>query len=514
VLVLVVGLAATAVLAYAAREVHDNNENHLLRERVNEAAAVLSVAATSVQAPLSSAAILAEGTNANMTDFTGLMQPWASGASGAPFVSASIWPAQSSSPRPLFVIGAEPELAALPAADIRAFLAQTTAKPTVAILDLLGKEPRRLGYGVSIGPKARYIVYAESARPANRRTSVDSNAAFSDVDYTISLGDAPGAGTLLASSTGKEHLSGRTAAADVAFGNSKLHLVLTPRRELGGDLPARLPWLIALFGTAIALAAGLLTERLVRRREDAERLAGLNARLFSEQRSVAQTLQHSLLPEVLPQFPGLEVAVRYVPGVEGVDVGGDWYDVIDVGEGRVLLVVGDVSGRGLRAATVMASLRYAIRAFASQGDDPEEILRKLSRMIDVGRDAHFATVICGLVSVAERRITFANAGHPNPLLISGSSSEFVATNVGAPIGVATDAADASTVTVPPGGVVVAYTDGLFERRGESPDVSLARLQGAAIGYDSLDDMLDGLLRVLTPAGGNDDTAILAVTWRP
>jgi hypothetical protein len=95
VLVLVVGLAATAVLAYAAREVHDNNENHLLRERVNEAAAVLSVAATSVQAPLSSAAILAEGTNANTTDFTGLMQPLASGASGAPFVSASIWPAQS-----------------------------------------------------------------------------------------------------------------------------------------------------------------------------------------------------------------------------------------------------------------------------------------------------------------------------------------------------------------------------------------------------------------------------------
>jgi serine phosphatase RsbU (regulator of sigma subunit) len=166
---------------------------------------------------------------------------------------------------------------------------------------------------------------------------------------------------------------------------------------------------------------------------------------------------------------------------------------------------------------VMASLRYAIRAFASQGDDPEEILRKLSRMIDVGRDANFATVICGLVSVAERRITFANAGHPNPLLISGSTSEFVATDVGPPIGVHSDAPsdanDVTTLTVPEGAVVMTYTDGLFERRGESLDVGLARLQAAATGYDTLDHMLDGLLHVLTPDGGHDDTAILAVTWR-
>ena len=122
--------------------------------------------------------------------------------------------------------------------------------------------------------------------------------------------------------------------------------------------------------------------------------------------------------------------------------------------------------------------------------------------------------MCGLVGVAERRVTLLERRAPQPLLITGSSGEFVATNVGAPIGVATGAADASNLTVPPGRVLLAFTDGLTERPGESPDVSLARLQGAAIGYDSLDDMLDGLLRVLTPEGGNDDTAILAVTWRP
>jgi serine phosphatase RsbU (regulator of sigma subunit) len=435
-------------------------------------------------------------------------------SAGSPFVSVSVWPAHSSAPRPLQVVGKPPELAQESESDIRTFLARTTVKPSVAVLDLLGVAPRRLGYGYSVGAGARFVIYGEADRPANRRASVDSNSAFSDLDYAIYLGNTANPDRLLASSFADSGLRGRrTAATRVNFGDSQLSLVMAPRRQLGGDVLARLPWIIGAVGLVIALAAALLTERLVRGREHAERLAQMTTRLLSEQRSVAQTLQHSLLPEVLPEFEGLDLAVRYVPGVDGVDVGGDWYDVIDVGAGQVLLVVGDVSGRGLRAATVMASLRYAIRAFASQGDTPDEILFKLSRLIDVGKDGHFATVLCGLVNVAERRVTFANAGHPNPLLITGSSGEFVTTHVGAPIGVASERGGATSVSVPPGGVLVTYTDGLFERRGESPDVSLARLRAAAVGYDSLDHMLDGLLHELTPEGGNDDTAILAVTWR-
>lgn len=509
-LVLVVGLTVVAVLAFTARAVHDNNENHLLRQRVNEAAAVLTAATAGTQAPLSSAAILAEATHGDVQDFTGLMK---SLTSGAPYVSASLWPTGSPSPEPLAVVGAQPELAKQSVAQIRSFLDRTSAKHSVTILDLLGSSPRRLGYGFSSGTSPHYVVYVEADRPTNRRSTVDSNSAFSEVDYAIYLGDSAEPNHLLASSVANPQFHGRTAADSVVFGDSNLDIVMTPRGELGGDLLARLSWLIAGFGIVIALSAGVLTERLVRRREHAERLARLNARLFSEQRSVAQTLQHSLLPEVLPTFPGLELAVRYVPGVDGVDIGGDWYDVIDVGHGQVLLVVGDVSGRGLRAATVMASLRYAIRAFASQGDAPEDILFKLSRLIEVGRDAHFATVLCGLVDVAERRVTYANAGHPEPLLLTGSTGEFVSTHVGPPIGVATNTGVATSVSVPPGGVLLAYTDGLYERRGENPDVSLARLRDAALGYDSLDHLLDGLMREMTPDGGHDDTAILAVTWR-
>ena len=135
--------------------------------------------------------------------------------------------------------------------------------------------------------------------------------------------------------------------------------------------------------------------RLVGRRQHAEELATENARLFAQQRTVAQTLQHSLLPDVLPEVAGASVAVRYLAGAEEVDIGGDWYDVIALDGGRTLFIVGDVSGRGLRAATVMAALRFGARAYAAEGDEPEIILSKLSQLLSVDRDGHFATVLCG-----------------------------------------------------------------------------------------------------------------------
>jgi serine phosphatase RsbU (regulator of sigma subunit) len=509
--VLAVGLALTATLALTAHTLHDNNEERLLRQRVHEAGAVLTAATSGIDSPLSSAAILAEGTNANEGAFSRLMGPL---TKGRPFVSASVWSANARNPRPLFVIGAAPALARRPGADIRAFLDRTRTADSVVVLDRLAGPDRGLGYAYRAGPNAKFVVYAEASFPQNRRATVESNSAFADLDYAIYLGNSDDPRHMLASSVAGPRLTGRTAADPVPFGDTKLYLVMSPRRDLGGGLLARLPWLILASGIAISIAAALLTERLVRRRAHAEYLAQQNARMFSEQRSVAQTLQHSLLPADLPEFPGLELAVRYVPGVDGVDIGGDWYDVVGVDDGRVLLVVGDVSGRGLRAATVMASLRYAIRAYAAQGDAPEVILFKLSRLIEVGRDGHFATVLCGLVDVAGRSVSFANAGHPRPILLGESGAELVATITGAPVGVAVEPPVATTVIVPPGGTLLAYTDGLFERRGESPDVGLARLCDATAGYDSLDDLLDGLLHELTPDGGNDDTAILAVRWRP
>ena len=126
----------------------------------------------------------------------------------------------------------------------------------------------------------------------------------------------------------------------------------------------------------------------------------------------------------------------YIAGVADIDIGGDWYDVIDLDDGRILFVVGDVSGRGLPAATVMAALRYSTRAYAAQGDDPATILTKLGALISIVVDGHFATVLCGVIDVDRHEVVLANAGHPEPLVIDGSDATFVSTAVGVPIGVA------------------------------------------------------------------------------
>ena len=181
----------------------------------------------------------------------------------------------------------------------------------------------------------------------------------------------------------------------------------------------------------LSIGAALLTVRLIQRRTHAEELADSleevadeNRRLYSEQRSIAQTLQHALLPEALPKISVLETGARYEAGVEGVDIGGDWYDLIALDEHRLLLVVGSVPGRGVRAAATMASLRYAIHAYAAQDDTPATILTKLSKLVNVGSTGQLATILCALVDVEAHELTVTSAGHLPPLLISDGIGKF------------------------------------------------------------------------------------------
>jgi serine phosphatase RsbU (regulator of sigma subunit) len=237
--------------------------------------------------------------------------------------------------------------------------------------------------------------------------------------------------------------------------------------------------------------------------------------LYANQRSVAQTLQHSLLADVLPEVAGLEIAARYVAGVEGIDIGGDWYDVIPFDDSRVLVVVGDVSGRGLHAATMMAALRYSMRAYAAQRSSPAEILRALSNLVSVRRDGHFATVLCALIDVAGRTITCANAGHPEPLVVDGQDAQFIETTIGVPIGVWPDAQyDEVITTLPRRATLFMYTDGLVERRGEALDVGLQRLAEAAVtNQSSLDNVLGAMVARSIPDGSDDDAALIGVRWQ-
>jgi serine phosphatase RsbU (regulator of sigma subunit) len=274
-------------------------------------------------------------------------------------------------------------------------------------------------------------------------------------------------------------------------------------------------WIVAVGGSALAIGAALLVESLARRRLAAEALTVEVQHLLGEQRTIADALQRALLPDELPAMDGAEIVVRYRPGEHGLDLGGDWYDVIPLGEQRFFFVVGDVSGRGVSAGATMASLRFAIRAFVSEGHGPGEVLSRLAAMVDDGEDGErFATALCAVADVAGHQVTFANAGHLPALLVGSGDADYVAIDVGPPIGVPTrDGYRESTVLVPPGATVLVYTDGLVERRDEGLDRGLERLRDAArAAQGPLNEFVDAVIGQVVDPAGDDDTAVLAVRW--
>jgi serine phosphatase RsbU (regulator of sigma subunit)/anti-sigma regulatory factor (Ser/Thr protein kinase) len=198
-------------------------------------------------------------------------------------------------------------------------------------------------------------------------------------------------------------------------------------------------------------------------------LAVDNARLYQHQSEIAHTLQRSLLPAELPAIDGAEVAVTYLPGTEGTTVGGDFYDVIPLPSGRFGLVIGDVMGRGVRAAAAMGQLRAAIRAYALEGHPPADLLARLDRLVSTLEEGLLVTCVYAEWDPARRLIRLASAGHPPPVLrMPGGDAVFLELDPGMPLGVGNiDCVDLE-LELPPGAVLLAYTDGLVE----SPDLAL------------------------------------------
>ncbi|HEY1738486.1 MAG TPA: hypothetical protein VGI86_07240, partial [Acidimicrobiia bacterium] len=335
VLVLLVGFGLTAVLSLSARAVHNNNEDRLLHERVQEAGVLFTGVLPSRESPLAAAAAVAEATNGDRTALTRLLSPSVGTASGQ-YASASIWSTGSAATTPLLVLGARPELEDKSPADIRAVLGKAARANELSVVSFVDAPQPRIGYAfASQHVPSRYVAYTETNLPKDRQSRViKGNDAFAGLDYAVYIGSTPRRDNLLTTSASKLPLQGRTSSLTVPFGDSKLLVVMSPTTELGGTLLARLQWLVLGFGVLFTLGAAALSERLVRRREQAVELAAElrttaeeNARLYAAQRSVAQTLQHSLLPEILPEIPGLTVGARYIAGTADIEIGGDWYDV-------------------------------------------------------------------------------------------------------------------------------------------------------------------------------------------
>jgi serine phosphatase RsbU (regulator of sigma subunit) len=514
------GLIVTAAFALISLALYNQSEDRLLRLRAREVGSVLTATVPSLQTPLASGAELADATGGNAQKFRAFMAPYV--GQGRQFVSVSLWRLGTATPTPSVVVGAPPALAGFPA-QARIFFGHAEHSAQLNVTGILESHRPSLGFEFSTPGVARgFAVYAENPLPANRRSKLASNSAFSDLNYALYLGRSRDQHKLLLTSLSRFPITGRQASTVVPFGDSAFTLVVTPHGSLGGSFFARLPWIIVIVGVVLSLAAGLMTDRLARRRRQAEeltevlnRVAAENHELFTEQRSIAQTLQHALLPNALPQPPGLQVSARYVPAASGLDVGGDWYDVVVSDDGRrVLLVIGDISGHGLPAATNMALLRHAALAYAAQENRPGSVLAKLSSFVNGRAPNYFATVLCALIDVDEHTLKVASAGHLAPLLIDGDRAHFIALEGDPPIGVRHDGAyQEQTVSIEPRTTLVAFTDGLVERRGEVLDTGLARLRAAATAQSlGLADLLAKLISDLASDDHPDDTAIVGIRW--
>jgi serine phosphatase RsbU (regulator of sigma subunit) len=513
------GLVVTAAFAVTSLALYDHNEDHLLRLRAREVGSVLSATVPSIQTTLASAAELADATHGNARRFRTFMAPYV--GPGRQFASASLWPLGRSKLAPTVVMGTPPLLASLPK-QARALFAQVGKSRLLSITGIFGSARPSVGFEFSTpGVTNGFAVYVENPLPKNRRSALARNSAFSDLNYALYLGRSHRSKDLLVTNLRKFPIRGRQASSVVPFGDSAFTLVVTPKGPLGGTFFASLPWLIVIVGVLLSLAAALMTDRLARRRKYAEQLTGVldrvaaeNHQLYTEQRGIAETLQHALLPDALPKFSGLQVSARYVPAASGIDVGGDWYDVVATDDQHVLLVIGDVSGHGLHAATTMALLRHATLAYAAEDSSPAAVLAKLSDFVNSEAHDYFATVMCALIDVGAHRMTIASAGHLAPLLVNGDHGAYVKFDANVPIGVERESGyRETTLSVPPDSTLVAFTDGLVERRGEILDTGLARLRDAATGHQlAADDLVAMLTRKLASDDHQDDTAIVVMKW--
>ncbi|MFG2850831.1 SpoIIE family protein phosphatase [Streptomyces mirabilis] len=256
-----------------------------------------------------------------------------------------------------------------------------------------------------------------------------------------------------------------------------------------------------------------------------------NARLYRREHERALILQRSLLPPGDPEASGLDIACRYLPGNAATEVGGDWFDVIELPGHRTALVVGDVMGRGLRAAVAMGELRTAVRTLALLDLEPAEVLSALdeiarglgtpggvqqaTRAARQPRDAdlsevYLATCVYAVYDSVTRRCTFANAGHLPPVLVEpGESALMLDVPPGMPLGVGGEPFEEVEVELPEGALLALYTDGLVESRDHPLDEGLQAFVGALTDPSRpLEDVCDHVLNTLDTHHGEDDIALL------
>jgi serine phosphatase RsbU (regulator of sigma subunit) len=242
---------------------------------------------------------------------------------------------------------------------------------------------------------------------------------------------------------------------------------------------------------------------------------GAAARLAAEleaERQVAVELQRAILPlhDEAFDLPGLRTMVRYLPASPAGRVGGDWYITADMPEGHVLIAIGDVGGHGLAAAAGMARLRGALAGLAITGSPPQRLVGWLNDLVRHVAPEHTASVVAGYFDPEKLTFTWAQAGHPPPLLIRGADVRALDRPSGVLLGAGTEEYAVATLQLAPADLLLLYSDGLIERRNSSLDDGLDALLAAVRGIDDPQRAIETALHALGAPEPEDDTCLVAI----
>jgi serine phosphatase RsbU (regulator of sigma subunit)/anti-sigma regulatory factor (Ser/Thr protein kinase) len=238
----------------------------------------------------------------------------------------------------------------------------------------------------------------------------------------------------------------------------------------------------------------------------------LRTETYAAERAASVNLQRALLPDRTPPIPGWSVAAHYSPAGQE-EAGGDFYDVLPLGDGRVVAVVGDVMGRGVEAAAAMAQVRTIIRAYAAIDPAPVAVLTKVDRYFAVLDRAQLVTALYLLIDATSGEVSVATAGHLPPIVVTVEGSFPADTVVGTPLGIEAEERRTTSLSLPQGSGLVLLTDGLVERRGEDIDEGIDRIVAGIGRTGDMDDAADLLIRAVAaapPDGQDDDVTVLAL----
>jgi Stage II sporulation protein E (SpoIIE) len=490
--------------------VHDQ-EHRLLRERTAEVGLLLSSALTAVPATLQTQGQILRDTHNSVPAYQRAAA--ATVAAGPGHLTFAWLRAQPGGRSYVVVASAGAGLhtgEVVTDARVGAFATAVKAK-SFAATPVLGSD-RRLGF--AIGPPtapAGTVLYRESALGPVSPPRQAASSPFAELDVVLYGAPSVQPRQVLTSTTPHFPLTGDVRNQPLAAGASHWLLSVKARRPLVGSVTQDAPWVILGAGLLGALLVASIVEAAGRRRDAA--LA-----LYASEHQVAETLQRSLLPQ-LPSIPGLELAARYLAAGNGQEVGGDWFDAFPLAGGKVGLAIGDVIGHDLRAASAMAQVRAALRAYAVDGDPPAAVINQLDHLVDTFDLTQLVTVIYAVLepvaSDGSRLMRYANAGHLPPLILTpdgevGTLTGGASVVIGAPITMEHGQAEHR---LEPGTTLLLFTDGLVEVPGRPLEDTLAELAVAVAGNGDDVGVEAICQRIVATAAGRslrDDIALLAV----